>query len=199
MLGKPKDEEPAPEIVQKAYPSLQDTKKVKKKIRCLVLDTAKGNMPRLVYKPVNVSYGKKWFKAGGEKYWIVYSLIKDFGKYYIYMTQQGNAVGGLSFSEHEEFADANQVELMTTQHAVEVFKKNKGISQTLVIIIALVAMGAIIGLIISVTLIGGMNAQIATLKAQTTAKDKEIEGYKVQLGIIPPPAPAPTPTNGGKH
>lgn len=192
-----------PEIVTRSYPSQIDTKKVKKKIRCLVVDAHKGTMPRLVHKPVNVSYGQKWFVVGGMKYWIIYQGVKDFGKFYTYMTQHGNAVGCLYFKEHEEYADANQVELMTQQHAVEVFKKHKGISPKLVMIIGIIAMVAIVGLIITVMFFNNTNIALNNERAKVTNLTTE----KAQLNerittleneLANRPSNLPPPQNNGE-
>ena len=173
-----------PAEVTASYPSQIDTKKIKKKIRCLVMDIHKGSMPRLVYKPVNVNYGAKWFPVGGERYWIIYGAIKDFGKFYAYMVQHGNAVGALYYSEHEEYADANQVELMANQHAVEVFKKHKGIPMKLVLILAIAMLVAIVGVMIMVMFYQGVNQQLTNAKAQITSLQATNQGLTEQLNTI---------------
>lgn len=161
-----------PEDITKSYPSALEAKKIKKPLVCYLLDIDqdKKSKPTLVMKPIKVKYGAKWFDVGREqRYYINYNQIMNFGKHYAYLCQYGNAIGALSFYEYPEIAqDANQVWLMTQQHAVEVFKKHKGISPKLVMIIAIVAMIGVVGAVISSNVAIGLNNQVV-------AKNKQIE------------------------
>lgn len=164
--------EDIPEEIVKSYPSTIEAKRIKKPLVCYLLDIdeEKRSRPTLVMKPIKVKYGAKWFDVGREqRYYINYSEVMNFGKHYAYLCQYGNAIGALSFYEYPEIPqDSNQVLLMTHQHAVEVFKKHKGISPKLVMVIAIVAMIGVIGTVISANVAIGMNNQIVT-------KNKQIE------------------------
>jgi cell division protein FtsB len=181
--------EDVPEEIVKSYPSALEAKRVKKPLICYLLDIdpTKNTRPTLVMKPKKVSYGAKWFDVGrDQRYYINYQQIMNFGKHYAYLCQYGNAIGALSFYEYPEIAqDANQVYLMTNQHAVEVFKKHKGISPKLVLVIAIIAMIAVIGLVISANVAIGLNGQVVsktkqveTLTATNTQLQAEINLLK---------------------
>lgn len=181
--------EDIPEEIEKQfakfYPSQMEAKKIKKPLICYLLDIdeSSNGRPTLVTKPIKVKYGAKWFNLGREqRYFINYSQIMNFGKHYAYLCEYGNAVGALSFYKYPEVInDANQVELMVNQHAVEVFKKHKGISPKLVMIIAIACVIAVIGLVITVNIALGQNSQINNLKAQNTALTTENNNLRCQL------------------
>ena len=97
------------------------------------------------------------------------------------MTTEDNAVGACYLAEHMEFADANQIELMVNQHAVEVFKKHKGISPKLVMIIAVVAMIAVLIVAVLAIQLIGMNNAITNLKTQVTNLQTENTTLKNKL------------------
>lgn len=177
---------PTKENIEKyASPPTGNTKR-QKKILCIILTAIKGAMPTLVAKPKKVSYQSRWFSRNGGTYFINKKALIDVGKHYLYMTTEDNAVGACYLAEHMEFADANQVELMVNQHAVEVFKKHKGISPRLVLIIAVVALIAVLAVVIMVIQLIGMNNTITSLKTQITNKDTEIAKLKEQgYGVIP--------------
>lgn len=170
-----------PEDIIRAYPSTIEAKRIKKPLICYLLDIDpdKKSSPTLVMKPINVKYGAKWFDVGREqRYFINYAQIMNFGKHYAYLCQYGNAIGALSFYEYPEIAqDANQVWLMTQQHAVEVFKKHKGISPKLVMIIAIVAMIGVIGCVIASNVAIGLNNQVVT-------KNKQIETLTANNALL---------------
>lgn len=174
-----------PEEFVKSMPSQLEAKKVKKPLICYLIDVDKSTKrrPTLVVKPIKVRYGSKWFDVGREqRYFINYDYVMNFGKHYAYLCQYGNAVGALSFYEYPEIPqDANQVYLMTNQHAVEVFKKHKGISPKLVMIIAIVCAIAVIGLVITAQVAIGLNNQIVTKNAQLANKDATIAQLQSQI------------------
>lgn len=181
-----------PADFNKFYPSALEAKRIKKPLLCYLLDVSEGNRPTMVRKPVKVKYGAKWFDIDREqRYFINYSQVMNFGKHYAYLCQYGNAVGALSFHEYPEIKqDANQVWLMTNQHAVEVFKKHKGISPKLVMVIAIACTIAIIGLVISANVAIGLNnaltaktKQVETLTVEKSNLLLENENLKSQLGL----------------
>lgn len=167
--------EDIPEQVRASYPSSIDAKKISKKIKVLIVDAHKGSMPRLVFKPRIVNYGTKWVLIGNYKYWIIYDYLVDYGKFYVYTCQFGNSVGGLKYEEHMEFADGNQVELMVNQHAVEVMKKHKGISQRLFMFVVIGMVIGMVGMIIMSQFLLGMNSQINNLTNQNNNLKTQIE------------------------
>jgi cell division protein FtsL len=178
-----------PQNIVRAYPSALEAKRIKKPLVCYLLDIdpEKRTKPTLVMKPIKVKYGAKWFDVGREqRYFINYNQIMNFGKHYAYLCQYGNAIGALSFYEYPDIAqDANQVMLMTNQHAVEVFKKHKGISPKLVMIIAIVAMIGVIGTVISANVAIGFNGQIVAKNKQIetlTAQNAELKAQLTELG-----------------
>jgi len=182
------DETELPEEFVKSMPSQLEAKKVKKPLICYLIDIDKSNKsrPTLVMKPIKTKYGRKWFDVGREqRYFINYSQVMNFGKHYAYLCQYGNAIGALSFYEYPEIAqDANQVWLMTNQHAVEVFKKHKGISPKLVMIIAIVCAIAVIGLVITTQIALGLNTQIIAKNKQIETLTAENILLKTELGGI---------------
>lgn len=187
-----------PEEFSKFYPSELEAKKIKKPLMCYLLDVDndKKSRPTLVTKPIKVKYGAKWFNVhgqNGQRYFINYSQIMNFGKHYAYLCQYGNPVGALSFYEYpEDLTDSNQVEMMVNQHAVEVFKKHKGISPKLVLVIAIIACIAIIGMVLAINFAMGFNAQATNYQRQVTnlqnanqALIEENNNLKAQLGVLP--------------
>jgi hypothetical protein len=144
----------------------------------VVLTAVKGAMPTITAKPKKVKYNSRWFSANNCTYFINKKALIDVGKHYLYMTTEDNAVGACYLTEHQEFADSNQVELMTNQHAVEVFKKHKGISPKLVLIIAIVAMVAVLAVVIMIIQLIGMNNTITNIKTQNTNLQSEITKLK---------------------
>lgn len=183
-----------PADFEKYYPSQLEVKKIKKPLICYLLDIGKDSntRPTLVTKPIKVKYGAKWFDLGREqRYFINYSQIMNFGKHYAYLCQYGNAVGALSFHEYPDIApDTNQVYLMTNQHAVEVFKKHKGISPKLLMIIAIALCISIIGLVVASQIALGQNSvinartkQVETLTTQNTQLTNENNNLRAQLGL----------------
>lgn len=179
-----------PEEFTKSYPSQLEAKSIKKPLLCYLIDIGKNpdTRPTLVIKPIKVKYGAKWFDVGrDERYFINYSQIMNFGRHYAYLCQYGNAVGALSFHEYPEIVqDANQVYLMANQHAVEVFKKHKGISPKLVMIIAIVCAIAVIGLVITAQVAIGLNNQIVIKNKQIETLTAENTALKTQLGAVTP-------------
>ncbi len=179
-----------PDDLVRSYPSALEAKRIKKPLICYLIDIDpnKRTKPTLVMKPIKVKYGAKWFDVGREqRYFINYNQIMNFGKHYAYLCQYGNAIGALSFYEYPEIAqDANQVWLMTNQHAVEVFKKHKGISPKLVLIIAIIAMIAVIGLVISANVAIGLNNQVVAKNRQIEALTNELKLLKYPDGVITP-------------
>jgi cell division protein FtsB len=180
--------EDVPEEIVKSYPSALEAKRVKKPLICYLLDIdpTKNTRPTLVMKPKKVSYGAKWFDVGrDQRYYINYQQIMNFGKHYAYLCQYGNAIGALSFYEYPEIAqDANQVYLMTNQHAVEVFKKHKGISPKLVLVIAIIAMVAVIGLVISANVAIGLNGQVVTKTKQVETLTATNTQLQAELNVL---------------
>jgi len=176
-------ENETPEEFNRYYPSQLEAKKIKKPLVCYLIDISDKNArPTLVTKPIKVKYGAKWFGVGREqKYFINYNMIMNFGKRYAYLCQYGNAVGALSFHEYPEIVDANQVELMANQHAVEVFKKHKGISPKLVLIIAVVCAVAVIGLVISIQILLGLNNQVTSLKLTNAKQATDIKDLQCKI------------------
>jgi hypothetical protein len=173
--------EPSKENIEKySSPPTGNTKR-QKKILCVVLTAVKGAMPTIVAKPKKVKYKTRWFSVNNCTYFINKKALIDVGKHYLYMTTEDNAVGACYLAEHQEFADSNQVELMTNQHAVEVFKKHKGISPKLVLIIAIVAMVAVLAVVIMVIQLIGMNNTITNIKTQNTNLQAEITKLKNPL------------------
>lgn len=183
-----------PADFEKYYPSQLEAKKIKKPLICYLLDIGKdsSSRPTLVTKPIKVKYGAKWFDLGREhRYFINYNQIMNFGKHYAYLCQYGNAVGALSFHEYPDIApDTNQVYLMTNQHAVEVFKKHKGISPKLLMIIAIALCISIIGLVVASQIALGQNSvinartkQVETLTTQNTQLTNENNNLRAQLGL----------------
>lgn len=180
--------EDIPDEVTKYYPSELEAKKIKKPLVCYLLDVDKRDNKRatLVTKPIKVKYGSKWFNAGQQKYFINYSQIMNFGKHYAYLCQFGNSVGALSFHEYGEYVDANQVEMMVQQHSVEVFKKNKGISTKMAILLIIVAMIGVVSAMIAVQFaIGSNNAFInqKNINTNLTNENNELKTQLEQAGI----------------
>lgn len=180
----PKD---VPEEFTKVVPSAMEAKRIKKPLICYLLDIdkTKRTRPTLVMKPIKVKYGSKWFDVGrDQRYYINYGEVMNFGKHYAYLCQYGNAIGALSFYEYPEIAqDANQVWLMTNQHAVEVFKKHKGISPRLVMIIAIVAAIAVIGVVITAQIAISQNNVITTKNKQIETLNARILELETQAGV----------------
>jgi hypothetical protein len=173
------------QIENYSSPPTGNTKR-QKKILCVVLTAVKGAMPTITAKPKKVKYKSRWFKANDCTYFINKKALIDVGKHYLYMTTEDNAVGACYLAEHQEFSDSNQVELMTNQHAVEVFKKHKGISPKLVLIIAVVAMIAVLAVVIMVIQLIGMNNTIVNQKTQITNLQTEITKLKnPPIGVTP--------------
>lgn len=181
----PYSTKPNKENIEKYSNPPYGNKKRQKKILCIVLTAVRGAMPTLVAKPKKRKYGERWFSANKGTYFINYKALIDVGKHYLYMTTEDNAVGACYLAEHMEFADSNQVELMVNQHAVEVFKKNKGISQKVVLLIAVALMILVIVVAITVVTLIGMNGQITNLKTQNTKLQEENTLLNKQLGVIP--------------
>ena len=179
--------EPTKENIEKYSNAPTGNTKRQKKILCIVLTAIKGAMPTLVAKPKKVKYQARWFSRNGGTYFINKKALIDVGKHYLYMTTEDNAVGACYLAEHMEFADANQIELMVNQHAVEVFKKHKGISPKLVMIIAVVAMiSVLIVAVLAIQLIG-MNNTITNLKTANTNLTTENTKLKQEInGVIIP-------------
>lgn len=179
--------EETPSDFNKFYPSALEAKRIKKPLLCYLLDVSEGKRPTMIRKPIKVKYGAKWFDVDREqRYFINYSQVMNFGKHYAYLCQYGNAIGALSFYEYPEIKqDANQVYLMTNQHAVEVFKKHKGISPKLVMIIAIACCIAVIGLVISANVAIGLNNAVVqkTKQVETlTTQNNELKNQLAQLG-----------------
>lgn len=191
--------EDIPEEIVKAYPSQLEAKKIKKPLICYLLDVdkTKRTRPTLVTKPIKVSYGAKWFNYGGRnghRYFINYTEVMNFGKHYAYLCQFGNPVGALSFYEYPEtLTDSNQVEMMANQHAVEVFKKHKGISPKLVLIIAIIAAIGVIGAMVGAQIALGESNQIANLKLDNQAQVTQIQALQCKYENTH----CPDTTNGG--
>jgi len=178
---------PTKENIEKySNPPTSNTKR-QKKILCIVLTAVRGAMPTLVAKPKKVSYQTRWFSRNGGTYFINKKALIDVGKHYLYMTTEDNAVGACYLAEHMEFSDANQVELMVNQHSVEVFKKHKGISQKLVLIIAIVALVGMLAVVVMVIQLIGMNNTITNLKTQNTNLQTEITKLKAEISGVPIP------------
>jgi cell division protein FtsB len=175
---------PTKEQIEKySSPPTGNTKR-QKKILCIVLTAVKGAMPTIIAKPKKVKYNSRWFSVNGCTYFINKKALIDVGKHYLYMTTEDNAVGACYLAEHQEFAESNQVELMTNQHAVEVFKKHKGIPLKLLLIIGVIAMIAIMIVAITVINLIGMNQQIVNLKAQNTNLITENTSLKQQISSM---------------
>lgn len=177
----PYSTKPTAENIEKySSPSTGNIKR-QKKIMCIVLTAVKGAMPTLVAKPKKVKYQSRWFSVNNGTYFINKKALIDVGKHYLYMTTEDNAVGACYLAEHMEFADANQVELMVNQHAVEVFKKHKGIPPKVILILGIVLM--IMMVVIAITIINliGMNNTIVNQKTQITNLQTENSNLKQQL------------------
>jgi hypothetical protein len=176
-----------PEIVKENYRQPPDNTKKQKKIKCCVVsgvDTIEKNgyyMPTLVAKPVKVKYGQKWFVVNNKRYWIIYSMLKDFGKFYMYFTDVNNAVGGIKFYEHGEFADPDQVELMVNQHAVEVHKKHKGIPIKMLLIIGIALLVTIVLAFVLVNMVIGLNNQLGAKNTQINNLTNENKDLKCTI------------------
>lgn len=182
----PYSTEPTKENIEKySSPPTGNTKR-QKKILCIVLTAIKGAMPTLVARPKKVSYQSRWFSRNNGTYFINKKALIDVGKHYLYMTTEDNAVGACYLAEHVEFADANQIELMTNQHAVEVFKKHKGIPPKLVLILGVVLMIMMVVIAITVINLIGMNNTIINLKAQNTNLLTENNNLKNPQVVITP-------------
>jgi hypothetical protein len=149
-----------------------------------VLTAVKGAMPTLVAKPKKTSYQSRWFSVNGGTYFINKKALIDVGKHYLYLTTEDNAVGACYLAEHMEFADANQVELMVNQHAVEVFKKHKGISPKLVLIMGIALLIAFVIVAITVINIISMNNTIVSEKAKNVKLTEENTKLKAQIGVV---------------
>lgn len=175
-----------PELVEKYSNPPYGNKKGQKKILCIALSASKGVMPTLVSKPKKVKYGDKWFTANKGTYFINYKALIDIGKHYLYMTTEDNAVGACYLAEHMEFADSNQVELMVNQHAVEVFKKHKGIPAKLLIIIGIAMLISIVATMILAQFAIGLNGNNAKLTVTNKALSDENIRYKELYGALPP-------------
>jgi cell division protein FtsB len=180
----PYSTKPTNENIEKYSNPPYGNKKRQKKILCIVLTAVKGAMPALVAKPKKRKYGERWFSANKGTYFINYKALIDVGKHYLYMTTEDNAVGACYLAEHMEFAEANQVEMMVNQHAVEVFKKNKGISQKMVLIICVALMISVLIVAVTVVTLIGMNGTITNLKAQNTNLQAENTKLKEQIGGV---------------
>jgi hypothetical protein len=179
--------EPPADFV-KSYPSELERKKIKKPLICYLvdIDENKRSRPTLVVKPIKVKYGAKWFDIGREqRYFINYDYIMNFGRHYAYFCQYGNSIGAVSFYEYPEIAqDANQVWLMTNQHAVEVFKKHKGLSPKLFMIIAIALAISVIGVVITAQVAIGQNNTIVNQKKSIDALTAELNTYKNPSGGV---------------
>lgn len=190
-----------PEIVKENYRQPPDNARRQKKIRCVVVSGSDREetgyyMPTVVAKPQTKKYGEKWFVVNNMRYWIIYSLLKDMGKYYLYITDVNNAVGGIKWYEHGEYADPSQVELMVNQHAIEVHKKNKGIPMKLLLIVGVACAIAVITTLILINIvvgqnnaIGRLNTQITGLNGQIAEKNAKITELENQLATLPPALP----------
>lgn len=191
----PKDgSQDIPEEFSKNYPSELEAKKINKPliVYLLDIDKEKKTRPTLVVKPIKTKYGAKWVNRGGkngERYFINYKMIMNFGKHYAYLCQYGNGVGALSFYEYPEFVDSNQLELMVNQHAVEVFKKHKGISQKLVIIIAIVAAIGIIGTVVTSQIALAQMNSANTWKTSYDRVNSALADMKCKYEQVCPPPP----------
>ena len=169
-------------IEKYSSPPTGNTKR-QKKIMCIVLTAVKGAMPTLVAKPKKTSYQSRWFSVNGGTYFINKKALIDVGKHYLYLTTEDNAVGACYLAEHMEFADANQVELMVNQHAVEVFKKHKGIPPKLVMIMGIALLIAFVIVAIVVINIIGMNNTIVSEKLKNTKLTDENTKLRQQLSL----------------
>jgi hypothetical protein len=175
-----------PELVDRYSNPPYGNKKGQKKILCIALSASKGVMPTLVSKPVKMKYGSRWFTANKGTYFINYKALIDVGKHYLYMTTEDNAVGACYLVEHMEFADSNQVELMVNQHAVEVFKKNKGIPVKLLLIIGIAMLVAVVATVILAQFVVGANARNGQLTSTNTVLTTENQRYHALYGELPP-------------
>lgn len=177
---------PTKENIEKySSPPTGNTKR-QKKILCIVLTAIKGAMPTLVAKPKKVSYQSRWFSRNNGTYFINKKALIDVGKHYLYMTTEDNAVGACYLAEHMEFADANQVELMVNQHSVEAFKKHKGISPKLVLMLGIVLLIMMVVIAITVINLIGMNNTIINQKAQITNLQTENNNLRNPQVVITP-------------
>lgn len=182
-----------PDAIAVFYPSELDAKKIKKPLMCYLLELdEKSKRATLVTKPIKVKYGEKWFTSGKMKYFINYSQVMNFGKHYAYLCRFGNAVGALSFFEYKEYSDANQVLMMTDQHAVEVMKRNKGISQKTAILLVVIAMIGMIIAFVAIQFAFGANSSLTSARTQNTnlinennALKAEIAELREGLGVMP--------------
>lgn len=176
-----------PEIVKEGYRQPPSNTRRQKKIKCCVVSGVDSinvdgyYMPTLVAKPVTVKYGKKWFAVNNKRYWIIYRMLKDFGKFYMYFTDVNNAVGGIKFYEHGEYADPEQVELMVNQHAVEVHKKHKGIPVKMLLIIGIALLISIVATFILVNMVIGLNNQVIQKNTIITQKDATIKDLTCKI------------------
>lgn len=146
-----------------------------------ILDSPVGEMPTLVAKPKTVKYGTHGFYVNGKYYHIIYSYLKDFGKYYLYLTVEGNSVGGIKFDSHREYADAEQVAKMMDYGTVNLFKQNnlRKVMRILTIL-AIVLMVAVIASFILMNVVMSQNGQITRLNADKIALNTQIEILKAE-------------------
>lgn len=146
-----------------------------------ILESPIGEMPTLVAKPKTVKYGTKGFYVNGKYYHIIYSYLKDFGKYYLYLTVEGNSVGGIKFDSHKEFADAEQVAKMMDYGTVNLFKQNnlRKVMRILTIL-AIVLMVAVIASFILMNVVMGQNGQITRLNAEKVTLNTQIETLRAE-------------------
>ena len=179
---EPRNLKPTPENIEMYSNAPTGNTKRQKKILCIVLTAVKGAMPTIIAKPKKVKYNSRWFGVNGCTYFINKSALIDVGKHYLYMTTEDNAVGACYLAEHQEFAESNQVELMTNQHAVEVFKKNRGISMKLVLILGIMALVAVMAVVVLAINMIGMNNAIVNQKTQITTLQTENTKLKELLG-----------------
>jgi len=186
-----------PEIVKSRFKnaSRNQTTTQKKKIMCVVInepdniqDSGNNAMPRVIAKPVKVKYGQLFFRANDKKYWIIYDLLKDFGKHFLYMTTENNSVGGIKFDTHNEYASPSQVDMMLDEHTVETFKRNKiKLLQKLILIVGIAMLISMVALMITVQYIIGQSNAMSRLQIQNNNLAIENNNMKIQLGILPPP------------
>lgn len=177
----PYSTKPTKENIEKYSSPPFGNKKGQKKITCIVLAAVRGTMPTLVAKPKKVKYGTRWFSRNDGTYFINYHALIDVGKHYLYLTVEGNAVGACYLAEHMEFADATQIDLMVDQHAVEVFKKHKGISPKLLLIIGIVLMISMVVIAILAINFIGMNNALTNEKTKSAKLTDENKVLKQQI------------------
>lgn len=203
-MSHPNPKDVTPPIEFKAnYRHAYENVRKQKKIRCCVMNKSEqaiGETPTLVAKPQTKKYGTKFFVVNNKQYWIIYEYLKDMGKYYLYLTTEDNAVGGILFNSHKEYAEPEQVNRMLDYQTVNLFKQNNG--KKLMRILLFVGIGLAIcaialTLLINVTLglntqVGQKNTQIERLngdKALLEQKNLELQNKISELEI-------PTPIGG---